>query len=540
MARADDSAAIADNSVSHPLAAAAQERFLRLAFTAADLLMELGADGTIHYATGAFNTHFGAPAARFLGGNISRLIAPADRAALAASLAEAVARGRSAPVVLHLANAVRAPLTFAALAADGAPGGLSVTLGRPAAGPRAAGEVLDDPATFALEAEMRLATGASASLALIELGEQGPGASGDAERAAWHHAVGGALARAPELGAAPLVGALAPGRFGVIGPGTADLEALCRRLETLTGVDGVPGGARGTGMRLAAGDLGAVRAMRALRSALRSFAGGGVAGLAKAGFARGLEGFLEEAGQRATAIQRTIAGRHFRLAFQPVVSLADRKVRHYEALLRPAPMADTPPTSTQEFVTFAEAVGLSEELDTAVMEEALAVLREAPGVALAVNLSGLSLQDAAFRERLLAQVRRAALPRGRLLVELTETAEIENVAAAKGTLAALREAGVPVCLDDFGSGAAAFRYLRDFRVDFIKIDGAYLRAALHNPRARAMLGSMISLAQDTSAEVVVEMVETEEQEALCRAIGAHLGQGWLYGKPGRLPGTLGR
>jgi EAL domain-containing protein (putative c-di-GMP-specific phosphodiesterase class I) len=199
-------------------------------------------------------------------------------------------------------------------------------------------------------------------------------------------------------------------------------------------------------------------------------------------------------------------------------------------------MGGAPHASTQEFVRFAEAAGLSRELDQAVLDEALAVLGKTPWVALAVNLSGLSLQDPAFCGYLLARVREASVLCARLLVEVTETAEIENVATARSTLAALREAGVPVGLDDFGAGAAAFRYLRDFRVDFIKIDGTYLRAALRSPRAHAMLGSMVSLAQGASAQVVVEMIETEEQEALCRAIGADLGQGWLYGKPGRLPG----
>ena len=514
-----------------------QERFLRLAFAAADLLLELSADGTIRFATGAFNTHFGAPASDFLGEAVERLIAPVDRPALAAQLTEAARRGRSAPIIVHLANQARTPMALAALASDDAPdgalGGLSVTLGRLPTPPSAAAEPsLRDPASFTREAEMRLSQATPASLSLLDVGRDGRAEPADDPR---YREIAAALALAPELGADPLVATLAPGRFGVISRDAVDLAALCRRIEGLAGH-----GVRGAGFALAPGELGTRRAARAVRSALLSFAGGGVAGLAEAGFARGLDGFLEEAARRAATVRRLIARRRFRLLLQPVVSLADRTVQHYEALLRLPAAPGARATTTQEFVAFAEAANLSEELDAAVIEEALAQLHDAPGASVAVNLSGLSLQSVGFRERLLASVTRSSVRRGRLLVELTETAEIENIAAATGTLAALREAGVPVCLDDFGAGAAGFRYLRDFPVDFIKIDGTYLRAAMNGPRERAMLASMTALAHDVRAKVAVEMIETPEHEKLCRTIGADLGQGWLYGRPGQLPGNLRR
>ncbi|MGH7082436.1 MAG: EAL domain-containing protein, partial [Acetobacteraceae bacterium] len=128
-------------------------------------------------------------------------------------------------------------------------------------------------------------------------------------------------------------------------------------------------------------------------------------------------------------------------------------------------------------------------------------------------------------------------PHGRLLVELTETAEIDDLAAARLTLASLRDAGIPFCLDDFGAGAAGFRYLREFRADYIKIDGSFLRAARESARERAMLGAMVALAREVGAKVVVEMIENREEEELSLALGADLGQGWLYGRPGRLPGS---
>src|SRR5690606_5903558 len=114
--------------------------------------------------------------------------------------------------------------------------------------------------------------------------------------------------------------------------------------------------------------------------------------------------------------------------------------------------------------------------------QALMALRAAPTASVAVNMSGLSAQSEAYRDRLfdlLEQMRAVIGPpeAGRLLVELTETSEIEDMASAAATVMRLRERGVKMCLDDFGAGAAGFRYLQQFPVDYIKIDGAFVQAA---------------------------------------------------------------
>ena len=96
---------------------------------------------------------------------------------------------------------------------------------------------------------------------------------------------------------------------------------------------------------------------------------------------------------------------------------------------------------------------------------------------------------------------------------------------------------MPVCLDDFGAGGAAFRYLREFGVDYVKIDGLYVRAATRGARERGFVASMVELAGTVGARVVAEMIETEEQAALMRDLGVQFGQGWLFGRPGTLPGA---
>jgi EAL domain-containing protein (putative c-di-GMP-specific phosphodiesterase class I) len=183
-------------------------------------------------------------------------------------------------------------------------------------------------------------------------------------------------------------------------------------------------------------------------------------------------------------------------------------------------------------VTFSEAIGLSEELDGAVLERAVAVLADAPRPPVAVNISGLSMQSPVFRERMLGL---AGIRPGRFLIELTETAQIEDVAGAAATLDKLRAAGIPVCIDDFGAGAAAFRYLREFRVDYLKLDGPYIQRAPRNRHDRHFVASMVSLARSVGVQVIAEMIETEEQARLMREMGVDLGQGWLFGPGAALP-----
>jgi EAL domain-containing protein (putative c-di-GMP-specific phosphodiesterase class I) len=275
---------------------------------------------------------------------------------------------------------------------------------------------------------------------------------------------------------------------------------------------------------------------RALSFALAEFADGGTPASRPVAARSGLAGSIVQAGTRARATRDLIADRRFRLVFQPVVGLRDRRIHHFEALFRPVHGPGTPVCSTQEFVTFSEAMGLSEELDSAVLERAVAVLANAPGPPVAVNVSGLSMQSPSFCERML---RLAATRPGRFLIELTETAEIEDVAGAAATLDRLRAAGIPVCLDDFGAGAAAFRYLRDFRVDYLKIDGRYVQGAPLDPQDRSFVASMVELARSSDVRVIAEMIETEEQARLMQEMGVDLGQGWLFGQGGALPATEG-
>ena len=107
--------------------------------------------------------------------------------------------------------------------------------------------------------------------------------------------------------------------------------------------------------------------------------------------------------------------------------------------------------------------------------------------------------------------------------------------------AATANAGLKARVDEMrtlGSGAAAFRYLREFRVDYVKLDGSYVREALSNAREHGFLLTMVELANFMGAKTVAETIETEPQARLMREIGIEFGQGYLFGRPGSLPGSV--
>ncbi|MFT3996193.1 MAG: EAL domain-containing protein [Asticcacaulis sp.] len=225
-------------------------------------------------------------------------------------------------------------------------------------------------------------------------------------------------------------------------------------------------------------------------------------------------------------IKSVLAAGHFALHFQPVVEISSRRVQHYEALLR-----FTGGMDSYDTVRFSEQVGLAVEFDLAVCDKAIEALKRYPGETIAVNLSGLSVQNAMFRERLNATLRADPALKDRLMFELTESHVVEDVEEAARFLSDLRRRGFRICLDDFGAGAAAYNYLRRFDVDYIKIDGPFLKTALTQPRQRALIHSISVLSRELKCICIGEMIENEDMARLATDLGIAYGQGWLFGKP---------
>ncbi len=498
------------------------ERFVAFAFAAADLVAETDLSGVLTFAAGAFRSRFGRPPEAWVGGHVRDLVSPADHEALESALLMLAERGRLLPLTIRLANASRTQVALAGMrrTPEGRPNRLCLTF---AVLPAPAGRVMQASSThaFARAAEQRMRAGTALDLALLEVS----GSTVDA--------VGSALeSLAPDAVASEI----APGRYGLVGgESSTPLKGLASLLETALRDQGVTATVSSRNLTLAEEGLSGTQAARALRQALDAFARSGTIGLDAAGFTSGLASYVKDAMQHSEAMRRAIGQRRFNLMFQPIVELSTRRLHHYEALIRPLPVPGCPADTPQEFVVLTETIGLTVELDLAVVNLVCeAAARSA--VPIAFNLSGQSMQDPGFRDKLMARlVREPARKAGRLVAEMTETAQLENIPEAAKTAQLLRDLGVPFCLDDFGAGGADMRVLRSIPADIVKLDGSYIAGVTAEGRERSFVAGMIEIARAARAEVVAEWIETEEEAAVLLAMGARYGQGWLFGRAENLP-----
>jgi Amt family ammonium transporter len=211
---------------------------------------------------------------------------------------------------------------------------------------------------------------------------------------------------------------------------------------------------------------------------------------------------------------------------------------HHEILLRMRDDAGAvvPPGA---FLPAAERYQLATRIDewvfNAVLDWAEARRERLSGVErLFINLSGQSLADNALLERMVSRLRAGGVPGALLGFEVTETAAIANLAQAERFICALREQGAHFALDDFGSGLSSFGYLKTLAVDYLKIDGMFVKDILRDPIDLAMVRSINEIGHIMGKRTVAEFVENEAILERLREIGVDFVQGYHIGMPARL------
>jgi diguanylate cyclase (GGDEF)-like protein len=217
--------------------------------------------------------------------------------------------------------------------------------------------------------------------------------------------------------------------------------------------------------------------------------------------------------------------------YQPIIDLEGGRVTGVEALARwtdPVVGRVTP----DEFIPLAEQSGLIRPLGSAVLRRAVhdgvSLSGRLPGLTLAVNASPVQVRQPDFAAEVLDVLRVAGMAPDRLAVEVTESVFVDADDPALGQLSQLREHGVHVAIDDFGSGFSALAYLSRLPASVLKIDQSLTRQVLGDARSLAVLQAVVSLAHTMPMSVVVEGIETGDVEGLVRSTGAAQGQGWLY------------
>lgn len=233
-------------------------------------------------------------------------------------------------------------------------------------------------------------------------------------------------------------------------------------------------------------------------------------------------------------IDQALRENRFVLYYQPILDLQTNLISHYEVLIR---MLDEQgePLSPGLFIPAAEASGQIHEIDRLVLNMAIQKLANLQDqhkqVTLAVNLSGRVVDDPQLPKLLKQQLKDFDIDPSRLIFELTETAAVSDVSAASELVNEIRALGCKFALDDFGVGFSSFFYLKQLAVDFVKLDGAFIRDLTTNTDDQVFTKALVQVAQGMGKKTVAEFVENGESLQLLKQFGVDYAQGYYIGRP---------
>lgn len=230
----------------------------------------------------------------------------------------------------------------------------------------------------------------------------------------------------------------------------------------------------------------------------------------------------------ADEIVAALNERRIALAFEPVVEVQSRKVAFYECLMR-IHRHDGGIAHANEIIPVAERIGLVRMLDFRVLELIVAELSAAPSLRASVNVSPNSAIDPHWWQGLGALLRANADAASRLIIEITETAAIQDLDDARGFVTRVKDLGCRIAIDDFGAGHTSFRNLRKLGVDIVKIDGAFVPNIVKSNDDRAFVHTLVDLSRRLGLKSVAEWVQDEETAALLADWGCDYLQGALIG-----------
>jgi EAL domain-containing protein (putative c-di-GMP-specific phosphodiesterase class I) len=213
------------------------------------------------------------------------------------------------------------------------------------------------------------------------------------------------------------------------------------------------------------------------------------------------------------------------IEFQPVFDLVDCRIVSLEALAR---FWTEPMRSPSAWFAEANDVGLGVELELAAIKSALRRIDDfPPGVALALNVSPTTALDRRFCELLLDAA-------DRIVIEITEHAQVDDYEDLQRALAPLRQRGAKVAIDDVGAGFANLRHILRLSPDIVKLDLSLTQDIARDPAREALATSLVGFAEGVGASIVAEGISSDEELALLRALGVAYGQGFYLARPSAL------
>ena len=231
-------------------------------------------------------------------------------------------------------------------------------------------------------------------------------------------------------------------------------------------------------------------------------------------------------------LRRALEQGAFNLHAQPILDLRTDRTKRYELLIR-LPSEGGGLLMPGNFISVAERAGLIGEVDRWVVGRSIDLLAEIddPEIEFEVNLSSRSLSDSQLLSDLREAVHMGRLDPRRLIFEITETAAVSDLKLAHHFIAGLQELGLRFAVDDFGVGFSSFYYLKHLPVDFLKIDGSFIRDLASNTVDQHLVRSMAEMARGLGLETIAEFVQDAATLELLREYGVDCAQGYFLGRP---------
>ena len=238
-----------------------------------------------------------------------------------------------------------------------------------------------------------------------------------------------------------------------------------------------------------------------------------------------------------TDLRRALDRDEMELHYQPIISMRDRTISGFEALLRWSHRSRGV-ISPNEFIPLAEETGLIYDLGQWVLGKACKQIaawnkskEKEDQLEISINLSSRQFSDPNLVEGIVENIEKSGFNAEFLKIEITESALMQNAQRSVSMLNQLKDLNIKVCVDDFGTGYSSLSYLHTFPIDTLKIDRSFVHDMSRNFRNMEIIRTIIMLAHNLKLDVIAEGVETGEQDAQLSALGCQFAQGFYFSRP---------